>query len=163
MRKDLPPRYYLAHFFEFLAFFKGANAALLSDDAHGFIESFNQLDADKQCIIVRAANRKYAVIDRSQFSYAEIANPQQQIDELIEAKWFGDLHHASLQDIAGVLTKDAILRLLSEYGATQGLASLTKPVLVSRLEACINQHGWPEGLNEHTYFCLLYTSPSPRD
>ncbi|MDO6576816.1 exonuclease domain-containing protein [Alteromonas stellipolaris] len=159
MRKDLPPRYYLAHFFEFLAFFKGANAALLSDNARDFIESFNQLDADKQCIIVRAANRKYAVIDRSQFSYAEIANPQYQIDELVDANWFGDLQHASLQDIAGVLTKDAILKLLSEYGATQGLASLTKPVLVSRLEACINQHGWPEGLNEHTYLVCLFDAP----
>ena len=80
MRKDLPPRYYLTHFHEFLGFFEGASRALLSDEATDFVRRFKALDDDKQCIVVRAANRKYAVIDRTQFNYSEIAVPQEQID-----------------------------------------------------------------------------------
>lgn len=156
MRKDLPPRYYLSHFFEFLQFFEGANARLLSAQAQRFIRRFNALDEDKQCIIVRAANRKYAVIDRSQFNYAEIAAPQQQIDALIEQGWFGDLSHASLQDMAGVLTKDAIIGLLAEYGSTQGLATLTKPKLVVLLGRHIDEKGWPDSFDNHAYLMCLF-------
>ncbi|HBI76979.1 MAG TPA: VRR-NUC domain-containing protein, partial [Alteromonas macleodii] len=58
MRKDLPPRYYLTHFHEFLGFFEGASRALLSDEATDFVRRFKALDDDKQCIVVRAANRK---------------------------------------------------------------------------------------------------------
>ena len=75
-------------------------------DDEGCLE-LNALDEDKQCIVVRAANRKYAVIDRMQFNYGEIVAPQHQIDCLIKDGWFGDLTHATLNDIAGVLTKDA--------------------------------------------------------
>ena len=156
MRKDLPPRYYLTHFHEFLGFFEGANRALLSDEATGFIERFRALDDDKQCIVVRAANRKDAVIDRSQFNYSEVSTPQEQIDWLKVNGWFGDLSHASLNDIAGVLTKDALLALLAEYGSTQGLSSLTKPKLVTRLKEHISTHGWPEQLSLENYLVCLF-------
>lgn len=158
MRKDLPPRYYLTHFHEFLGFFEGANRALLSDEAATFIERFKALDDDKQCIVVRAANRKYAVIDRSQFNYSEVSTPQQQIDWLKVNGWFGDLSHASLNDIAGVLTKDALLALLAEYGSTQGLSSLTKPKLVTRLKEHISTHGWPEQFSLESYLVCLFDS-----
>ena len=147
MRKDLPPRYYLTHFHEFLAFFEGASQSLLSSEAVRFIQRFKALDEDKQCIVVRAANRKYAVIDRMQFNYGEIVAPQHQIDCLIKDGWFGDLTHATLNDIAGVLTKDALLALLSEYGSIQGLASQRKPKLVNLLSEQITARGWPESFS----------------
>jgi len=156
MRKDLPPRYYLSHFHEFLKFFEGANSTLLSDEAADFIERFNALDDDKKCIVVRAANRKYAVIDRTQFNYDEIVEPQAQIDWLIDSGWFGDLSNASLNDIAGVLTKDALLALLAEYGSTQGLASLTKPKLVTLLNEHIGARGWPERFSLNNYLVCLF-------
>lgn len=156
MRKDLPPRYYLTHFFEFLHFFEGASAALLSDDATRFITRFKALDENKQCIIVRAANRKYAVIDRRQFSYAEIDNPQQQIDWLISDGWFGDLSHASMNDIAGVLTKDALVSLLGEYRSESGLSALTKPKLVSLLNHEVALKGWPAHFSSEDYLVCLF-------
>ena len=156
MRKDLPPRYYLTHFHEFLRFFDGASGHLLTEQANTFITRFCALDEDKQCIVVRAANRKYAVIDRSQFNYAEISLPQQQIDSLIESGWFGDLSHASVQDMAGVLTKDAIIELMATYGSTQGLSALTKPKLVERLRQEIALHGWPDRFSlDHYLVCLF--------
>ena len=158
MRKDLPPRYYLAHFFEFLAFFDGANHQLLNTESKNFIYAFRALDEDKQCIVVRAANRKYAVIDRTQFNYEEINSPQAQIDWLIEEGWFGDLTHASLNDIAGVLTKDALLSLLAEYGSTQGLAKLTKPKLVSVFTERVEECGWPINFSVANYLVCLFDS-----
>ncbi|BFT31926.1 hypothetical protein D210916BOD24_31020 [Alteromonas sp. D210916BOD_24] len=156
MRKDLPPRYYLSHFFEFLAFFDGASKELLNEEAAEFIRRFKQLDEDKQCIVVRAANRKYAVIDRTHFNYEEISAPQAQIDYLIEQQWFGDLTHASLNDIANVLTKDALISLLAEYGGIQGLAKLTKPKLVSLLVEYVDTHGWPVSFALENYLVCLF-------
>ena len=156
MRKDLPPRYYLTHFHEFLGFFEGASRALLSEEAIDFVRRFKALDDDKQCIVVRAANRKYAVIDRTQFNYSEITTPQVQIDWLVENGWFGDLTHATLNDIASVLTKDALLALLAEYGSTQGLASLTKPKLVTLLNEHIGAKGWPESFSLDNYLVCLF-------
>ena len=158
MRKDLPPRYYLTHFHEFLAFFEGASQSLLSSEAVRFIQRFKALDEDKQCIVVRAANRKYAVIDRMQFNYGEIVAPQHQIDCLIKDGWFGDLTHATLNDIAGVLTKDALLALLSEYGSIQGLASQRKPKLVNLLSEQITARGWPESFSLESYLVCLFDS-----
>jgi DNA polymerase-3 subunit epsilon len=158
MRKDLPPRYYLTHFHEFLAFFEGASQSLLSSEAVRFIQRFKALDEDKQCIVVRAANRKYAVIDRMQFNYGEIVAPQHQIDCLIKDGWFGDLTHATLNDIAGVLTKDALLALLSEYGSIQGLVSQRKPKLVNLLSEQITARGWPESFSLESYLVCLFDS-----
>lgn len=156
MRKDLPPRYYLAHFYEFLHFFEGASAALLSEEATRFINRFKALDENKQCIIVRAANRKYAVIDRKQFNYAEIDTPQRQIDWLIREGWFGDLSNASMNDIAGVLTKDALLALLNEYGSISGLSSLSKPKLVTLLRLEVESKGWPANFSTNDYLVCLF-------
>lgn len=156
MRKDLPPRYYLTHFYEFLHFFEGASSALLNEEATCFINRFKALDEDKQCIIVRAANRKYAVIDRKQFNYAEIDTPQHQIDWLMYDGWFGDLSNASMNDIAGVLTKDALLALLNEYGSISGLSSLSKPKLVTLLSHEVELKGWPANFSTNDYLVCLF-------
>lgn len=141
-RKTLPATYYLDHFNEFLGFFEGANRALLTDEASAFIANFKALCADKQCLIARAANRKYAVINRTHFNYDEINAPQQHLDDLTEAGWFGDLSHASLNDIAGALTKDALLQLLA--GSSQeNLKNKKKSDLVSLLDSHVRTHGWP--------------------
>ena len=156
MRKNLPPRYYLSHFFEFLDFFEGVNAPLLTCEAKTFIREFNALDSDKQCIIVRAANRKYAVIDRTQFNYQEIDSPQAQIDCLIELGWFGSLSHADISDIAGALTKDAIFKLLSQFDGVQTQVSQTKAALVQQLEHQINTQGWPSNIDDSTYLVCSF-------
>ena len=159
MRKTLPPRYYLTHFHEFLAFFDGQNAPLLTENAKTFIEQFHQLDADKQCIIARAANRKYAVIDRSQFNYDEINAPQQHIDELIASGWFDTIHHASQEALEGVLTKEAILSFLASMGVVAGVKSLSKSALLARFFEMISHQGWPQELPDHNYLHCAFIEP----
>ncbi|GGW90565.1 exonuclease domain-containing protein [Alteromonas halophila] len=145
--KTLPATYYLDHFHEFLGFFEGANRALLTCEAHAFIRDFRALCKDQQCLIARAANRKYAVINRHHFNYAEIDTPQAHLDALTETGWFGDIAQASLTDIAGALTKDAIITLLRPDGAGS-LNARKKDDLVLLLESQVRVHGWPSSLPE---------------
>lgn len=151
-QKTLPATYYLDHFHEFLGFFEGENKALLTEEASRFIADFRALCTDKQCLIARAANRKYAVINRTHFNYDEINAPQQHLDELLQAGWFGDLSFASLTDIAGALTKEALLQLLD--GSTRKpLKSSKKRELVSLLDTHVRTHGWPSTLHADYLVC----------
>ncbi len=145
-RKTLPATYYLDHFHEFLRFFEGANEVLLTQQARRFIAEFQALCVNKQCVVARAANRKYAVINKTQFNYAEIDDPQRHIGELTAQGWFGELSQATLHDIAGVLTKDALIALLTDAGIDK-LKSKNKPELVSLLDTHVKSYGWPENLN----------------
>ncbi|RDV24896.1 DNA polymerase III subunit epsilon [Alteromonas aestuariivivens] len=156
MKKILPERYYLAHFHEFLAFFEGPSKALLGERELQFIQQFQKLNDDSQCIIARAANRKYAIINREQFNYAEINQPQQHIDELREAGWLSPLQQAHIRDVAGVLTKADLLELLTYYEPSKGLSSLTKPDLAARLESWVVQQGWPEEFQSERFFVRAF-------
>lgn len=151
MRKELPERYYLDHFFEFLGFFEADSKVLLDAETLGFIERFNALDEPAQCIIARAANRKYAIINRTQFNYPEIPEAQAHIDRLISQGWFGPLTQVSEQDFAGVVTKNDLLTYLAQYAIPGKYASLKKAELVTLLFTQIAQHGWPQNLPQNDY------------
>ncbi len=156
MRKTLPERYYLDHFHEFLRFFDGNNAPLLCPQSRKLIQQFRQLDADKQCIIARAANRKYALINRAHFDYNEIHAPQLQLDYLIESGWFAPAENVSMQDFAGVVTKNDLLAYLAAYPVKERLNQLKKAELVALLFEYIDVHGWPETLPRTDYLVKTF-------
>lgn len=161
MRKTLPERYYLDHFHEFLRFFDGESAGLLCQSSREFISAFRKLDANKQCIIARAANRKYALINRTHFNYEEIFQPQQQLTELEESGWFAPAENVSMQDFAGVVTKNDLLAYLAAYPVSQRLNHLKKPELITLLFDQINQYGWPQTLPQTDYLLKTF-EPSLR-
>lgn len=142
--KTLPARYYLDHFFEFLAFFDGANGELLNRQASQFIADFRALDDNQQCIIVRAANRKYALINRDHFVYEEINHQQDHIDALIASGWFGGISEAPVADIIATLPKADLLTLLGLFEDCRGLTSAKKADIGERLAAIVRQQGWPQ-------------------
>ncbi|WP_218354169.1 exonuclease domain-containing protein [Alteromonas lipotrueiana] len=156
MRKELPERYYLDHFHEFLSFFDAQSQELLDPETQRFIDSFRALSMSQQCIIARAANRKYAIINRTQFSYAEIAHAQQQLDALVSQGWFGPVTHVAIQDFAGTVTKNDLLAYLAEYQLQQKYSSFKKAELVSLLFEQIEQHGWPENLPQNDYLLKTF-------
>ena len=151
MKKALPAYYYLDHFHEFLAYFDAHAHTLLDEQSRQFISAFRALCTDQQCLIARAANRKYALINRTQFNYAEINQPQQHLDDLTAQGWFADMTQASIQDIAGVVTKDTLLACLAEFPGVSGVASKKKAELVSLLYSLAQTHGWPAQLPTHDY------------
>lgn len=112
MRKILPERYYLDHFYEFLQFFEGANRPLVDAKTEAFIEAFHALDKDDQCLIVRAANRKYPVVVTKTFDYAEINAPLERLTRLREAGWFTSICQGDSYSLGQAMTKADLLVLL---------------------------------------------------
>ncbi|OFC69838.1 exonuclease domain-containing protein [Alteromonas confluentis] len=154
MRKTLPEKYYLDHFSEFLAFFSGASAALLDEKSRRFIADFQALPEPQQCIIARAANRKYAIINREHFYYEEINQPQVQLDALITSGWFGPLSEAPVWEMAGMLTKADVLQCLRDLGVSGFVVSAKKAELMTLLFDAVETQGWPSSLSvEHLLFC----------
>lgn len=117
MRKTLPERYYLDHFYEFLAFFDGANQCLVDESAQSFIDRFKALDLHDQSLIVRAANRKYPVIARKTFQYEEIERPLERLQQLTEQGWFLSVAEADSYAISQAMVKGDLVSLLRENGA----------------------------------------------
>lgn len=156
MQKVLPERYYLDHFHEFLRFFDGPSQALLNSESQQFITAFGQLCTDKQCIIARAANRKYALINRRQFDYPEIHAPQAQLDQLIDSGWFAPAQDVAEQDFAGVVTKADLLAYLAAYPIGQRLNHLKKAELVNLLFTQIGRYGWPQTLPQTDYLVKTF-------
>ncbi|MDC8829406.1 exonuclease domain-containing protein [Alteromonas gilva] len=132
MRKTLPEKYYLDHFYEFLEFFTGVNQTLLDEPTRRFIVDFRGLNSDQQCIVVRAANRKYPVIATKTFAYAEINAPFEQLQQLTQQGWFAGLEKADSFALGQALSKADLRLLLSANGETLP-ASATKPVFAEQL------------------------------
>lgn len=150
MRKTLPEKYYLDHFFEFLEFFSGVNQALLDTPTLQFIDDFRGLSTDQQCIVVRAANRKYPVVATKTFAYAEINCPLEQLDNLTRQGWFVGLEKADSFALGQGLTKADLLVLLNANGVTLP-AAVTKPVVTEQLAERLltGPLHVPDELNQH--------------
>ncbi|MCW8093245.1 exonuclease domain-containing protein [Alteromonas sp. ASW11-130] len=156
MRKTLPTFYYLTHFHEFLSFFDGVNSALLDETTLAFIAEFRALSHNQQCIIARAANRKYAVINRYHFNYEEIADPQLRIDELVEQQWFCDLSVAKAQDVAAVMVKNELISLVRQLTTEPVSASLKKSQLSQLLMEQVALKGWPETFSQESFLVRAF-------
>ncbi|MBU2978287.1 exonuclease domain-containing protein [Alteromonas sp. C1M14] len=151
MRKVLPEKYYLDHFHEFLNFFEGCSGGLLDNDSWAFIHAFRALSEPKQCIVARAANRKYGVINATHFNYQEIPSPRQQLDSLTDDGWFGSVKEAPKRDLAGMLLKEDILCCLAEYPQATVNKTAKKASLLNTLFTCIQHSGWPTKLPVDDY------------
>ncbi|MCP9476330.1 MULTISPECIES: exonuclease domain-containing protein [Marisediminitalea] len=154
MRKTLPERYYLDHFHEFLSFFDGANRVLLTDDALDFIDRFKALDDNAQCIVARAASRKYAVVVVKTFQYQEIHAPIETLFLLRQQNWFSGVLNGGAYAISQVLTKPHLHQLLLENGIKMP-ASASKNVLVDTFTEAYSKGAITESgeLDSQYLFC----------
>lgn len=79
---ELPPKYYLDHFKEFLSLLTEEFSYLLDSTHQEFITEFYQLSEDAQCTYVRMVNRKGHLFFRQDFDYQEIASVPDAFQEL---------------------------------------------------------------------------------
>lgn len=159
MRKTLPERYYLDHFYEFLQFFEGANRPLVDTKTAAFIEAFHALDKDDQCLIVRAANRKYPVVVSKTFDYAEINEPLERLTRLREAGWFTSISQGDSYSLGQAMTKSDLLMLLKDNGC-QASSTLAKQALIDELAGVMARQPLAvmDELNEQ-YLLRAYDAP----
>lgn len=70
----LPPKYYLDHFRDLLAFLRGHAWDCCEPIHRGFVDDFGTVSESAQCLVVRMLNRKGRIFRPSAFRYAEIEN-----------------------------------------------------------------------------------------
>ncbi len=121
---DLPPKYYLDNFRYVLDFVKKLYASLLNDSEREFLEAFDALSEDAQCLFVRFSNRRGAFFKVNALSYAELGDIPAALTELIEAGFVESLspeHAGRAEEVVDLFTKPELLFL------TQALAPIVLP------------------------------------
>lgn len=129
-RPELPPKYYLTHFQEFLSEFSQAEHLLRGSEKR-FLLEFQALSESAQCLYVRMVNRKGRIFSQKEFSYAEIENIDAGFRELRSAGFIRPPNPEDSQDIIQSLKKHQILELLLSAGESVK-KSASKPKLIEQ-------------------------------
>jgi DNA polymerase-3 subunit epsilon len=83
IKKDLPPRYYLDHFRDMIGAIRKNHYSFLGPEHLQFLDQFQSLSEDAQCLYVRFVNRKRKYFFRETLRYPEIGSVDNAITELI--------------------------------------------------------------------------------
>jgi hypothetical protein len=111
----LTPRYYLDNFQYVIAFVRRLYGHLLNEAERDFIDRFEQLSPDAQCLYVRFSNRTGLFFRVGKLQYNEITSLSAAVDELIGAGFIEPLarNQENLGELAlGIFTKAELLDLL---------------------------------------------------
>ena len=111
-RKELPVKYYLDHFTEFLGFIRQPCQHLLGEQELAFISCFEKLEQDAQCLLVRTANRKSPYIPRHTLYYNEIADTDRHFETLFKAQLLRPVAAKDVPAIYFELTKPQLVNCL---------------------------------------------------
>ena len=128
---DLAPDYYLKNFRFLLDWVNERYADLLNVDELYFIQQFNQLDHDAQCLLVRLSSRKGPLFRRDKLDYSEIASLDLAAQQLLDAKLLQTETPIALEELCNSLTKPELLLLFGEQLA--GLKQARKDVLIQTI------------------------------
>ncbi|WP_231617051.1 exonuclease domain-containing protein [Pseudoalteromonas sp. SWXJZ10B] len=115
MKKELPAKYYLAHFRELIEFVTSKCMHLLEPKHSEFISKINQLDEQSQCMLARVYSRKPYLVQAQSLNYEEITSPHQAIYTLKKAGILFEPNEQHYSQLLAHLTKPALLELLSNY------------------------------------------------
>jgi DNA polymerase-3 subunit epsilon len=111
-RGPLPTFYYHEHFVEMLEFVHEHYAHTLLETHVAFIEQFQTLPTNAQCLYVRLVNRKGCVFARSRLRYPELGDLPPLLEHLQAGGWIGAPGNDHFNELLGFLTRDEIYRVL---------------------------------------------------
>lgn len=112
--RELPTKYYLTHFHEFIGFITSSCEHLLDNDDVQFIDQFKQLPEDAQCIFVRGQNRKSPIIKTASLHYEEISHFPEHFDLLLCQGFYQPLGKQHINDVIETLTKPELIEVLAQ-------------------------------------------------
>ena len=115
MKKELPAKYYLAHFRELIEFVTSKCMHLLEPKHSEFISKINQLDEQSQCMLARVYSRKPYLVQAQSLNYEEITSPHQAIYTLKKAGILFEPNEQHYPQLLAHLTKPSLVELLSNY------------------------------------------------
>jgi DNA polymerase-3 subunit epsilon len=113
MKKELPAKYYLAHFRELIEFVTSKCMHLLEPKHSEFISKINQLDEQSQCMLARVYSRKPYLVQAQSLNYEEITSPHQAIYTLKKAGILFEPNEQHYSQLLAHLTKPSLVVLLS--------------------------------------------------
>lgn len=114
MKKELPAKYYLAHFRELLTFVSEKCMHLLEQKHLSFISKINALDEQSQCMLARIYSRKPYLVQTQSLNYEEISSPYQALFKLKAAKLIVEPSDKDHRQLLSHLTKPALIELLEK-------------------------------------------------
>lgn len=115
MNESLPPYYYLDNFRFMLDWVASQYGDLLGDDELAFVQTFNQLQRNSQCLLVRMISRKGPWFRSGKLKYSEIEDQQGAANQLLECSLVTNNAPLSLIELADLLTKPELLWLFSDH------------------------------------------------
>ena len=114
---DLSPFYYWENFKYVLGYVKKQYQNLLSESEIIFIQDFENLPKESQCLYLRLANRRALWFREEKLSYHEISDISLRINELMECGFirFSSIHDSvDIASILSIFTKKECIALLAK-------------------------------------------------
>ena len=118
MQVTLPAKYYLAHARELFGFVQDECSHLLEPAHKDYLETFNTIGEDAQCLLVRCLARKPRFIKIATLSYAEITDISGAIKELKSHAYISHVEHQHWLEFTPLLTKPQLMALLRSAQCT---------------------------------------------
>lgn len=109
---ELPQKYYLDHFKEFLSLLTQQFSHLMEPSHKAFMQDFQQLTEDAQCTYVRMVNRKGHIFFKKDFVYAEINYIQDAFQELAVKEFIRSVAENDLLSYLSLLSKAELMKKL---------------------------------------------------
>ena len=131
-RPELGQFYYLKNFELVLSTIESRYSDLLLEEELRFIQEFARLPVVSRALLTRMVMRSGDLFRASKLHYAEIGEARAAAKPLIEAGWVSDRPALKLGELAGLVTKDDLIRCLK---LPPRYARWCKPDLVVMLAA----------------------------
>ncbi|WP_229215977.1 VRR-NUC domain-containing protein [Dyadobacter frigoris] len=106
--KDLPPKYYHDYFGYVLNFVRKMYETLLNENELEFLNSYNALSEEAQCLFIRFSNRSKSFFRVNSLSYSEITDIPAALNELHDAQFIQqlcELHEDRFDEVMHLFTK----------------------------------------------------------
>jgi hypothetical protein len=133
----LTPKYYLEYFTYLLQFVEKKYALILNEAEQNFLQQFNNLPENAQCLFVRMTNRNGLYFRQEKLVYTEIEHITEQWTELFKQNFAEKLSKNHLTDLADILklfTKNELIHFLKTAKENlKGLSVLSKEELADML------------------------------
>ncbi|WP_260260639.1 VRR-NUC domain-containing protein [Vibrio intestinalis] len=114
MKIELPADYYLDNFYKLIEHAQSQYPDLLSKEEHDWLNQFNALSKDAQCLLVRLYSRKGELFRSDKLNYVEIRSIPSALDELLQQALVSINPAINHPTLANILVKSEITALYPE-------------------------------------------------
>lgn len=132
MKIELPVKYYLTHFRELRSVLTEHYSDFFENRHAGFLQDFELLSEDAQCLYLRMLNRKGKFFFKEGLEYQEISSLDDALEELHQKEFIISLSSAHRSELLNFLPKKKLHELLVEKGIPF-LKSSGRDVLIEEL------------------------------